>query len=167
MASTGARGSRSARPGTSVVVTRSRAADRRCGLASGTIRASCVLLGMLACVGCASGAQTQEPPPLLVADASGTSMADISDHVRDDATLMVQDVSVVVDATPSYNASQQTSTQWIVVAACSDSRTIDDAGTVEVAVIPADDYDDAVRAQVADGEMASTVVCDGLPDKSS
>jgi ABC-type glycerol-3-phosphate transport system substrate-binding protein len=124
-------------------------------------------LQIAACAACALALancndQGQDHPDhLAIADVSGKSIADVSDHVPSEATFLVQQPSMGSEDAPLYDSSQQESTRWIVLAGCSEQKDVDDSDTVEVSVIPQDDYDKSIKSQVASGELADTVTCDG------
>jgi hypothetical protein len=124
-------------------------------------------LQVAACVACTlvltncNDRGQDQPDPLAVADVSGKSIADVSDHVPSDATYLVQQPSIGPSDAPLYDASQQESTRWIVLAGCSDQKNLDDSTSVEVSVIPEDDYDTSIKSQVASGDLAETVTCEG------
>lgn len=114
----------------------------------------------LALTNCGDRGQDQ-PDPLAIADVSGKSIAEVSDHVPSDATLLVQQPSIGSKDAPLYDSSQQTSTRWIVLAGCSDQKDLDSSDSVGVSVIPQDDYDKSMKSHVASGDLADTVTCDG------
>lgn len=119
----------------------------------------------LALAGC-SDHRSDQPAPLAIAGISGKSMADVSGHIRSETTLLVQQPSLGAKDAPLYDGSQQTSTRWIVLAGCSDQKTLDESSSVEVSVIPEEDYDDAMRSRAASGDLSDTVTCEGRTYRS-
>jgi hypothetical protein len=81
--------------------------------------------------GCGQGA-----PPLGVDEARGTTLDVVDAHLKQESSLTVQDLSVLVDAEPTYGRVATSPEEWLIVAACADTDVIDTATDVEVGVIP-------------------------------
>jgi hypothetical protein len=75
-------------------------------------------------------------PPLGVDEARGTTLDVVDAHLRQESTLIVQDLSVLVDAEPTYGRVATSPEEWLIVAVCADTDVIDTATDVEVGVIP-------------------------------
>lgn len=93
--------------------------------------------------------------------AVGKSLETVNDIVTDQTTLLVQDVSPRVGEVAAFE-DPDAGDEWSVVAACADSTKIENAKTVEVAVIPKSAYTEAVKAEVKAGEFDDAVACNGL-----
>ena len=89
----------------------------------------------------------------------GKTMGEVDNVLPDDATYMVQDVSTLFKAKPSYTESDFGSSRWTVVAACSSAASLEDSDTIELAVAPTDAVSESDRAAARDGEYASAVTC--------
>ncbi|MHA7133828.1 hypothetical protein [Oerskovia turbata] len=69
-------------------------------------------------------------------EARGSTLDVLDAHLSEETTLMVQDLSVLLDAEPTYGRTSASPERWLIIAACADTDVIDTATTVEVAVIP-------------------------------
>lgn len=82
------------------------------------------------------GGCAQSEPPLGVDETRGSTLDVVDAHLSQETTLMVQDLSVLLDAEPTYGRVATFPQEWLIIAACADTDDIDTATTVEVAVIP-------------------------------
>ncbi|QUB99057.1 hypothetical protein [Cellulosimicrobium cellulans] len=83
-----------------------------------------------------SGGCGPSVPPLDVDDTRGNTLDVVDAHLGQESTLIVQDLSVLVDAEPTYGSVASSPEEWLIVAACADTDVIDTATDVEVGVIP-------------------------------
>jgi hypothetical protein len=82
------------------------------------------------------GGCAQSEPPLGVDEARGSTLDVVEAHLGQETTFIVQDLSVLVDAEPTYRSNTISPEDWLVIVVCADSDVIDTATGVEVAVIP-------------------------------
>lgn len=81
-------------------------------------------------------------------------MAAFSPHVHQHTMLVVQDQSPLVGVKASYSPGlDQKSDRWIVTAVCANNRTIDDATSVEIVVIPREKVTPAVKEKMRAGKF--------------
>ena len=111
------------------------------------------LVATLASSGCGVVSST------TVSDAPGKSLEFVEDRLQPDVTLLIQDVSPRVGLAASYGLGDDG--LWTVVALCADSAVLDNATSVEVAVVPQRAVDVAVRNLIRDGAFRAAVDCDG------
>ncbi|MFJ4223816.1 hypothetical protein [Microbacterium sp. NPDC089695] len=90
----------------------------------------------------------------------GKTFAEVDQHLPDDATYLVQDVSPIFDVDPSYNGDQFGSSQWTVVAACADEKWLETSTTIEIAVAPTASVSAAELASARAGDYSDSLVCD-------
>ncbi|MFC7431811.1 MULTISPECIES: hypothetical protein [unclassified Agrococcus] len=76
-----------------------------------------------------------------------------------DTTLLVQDVSVLLDVAPAYDANDDGSA-WVVVAACADAADVLEAATVEVAVLPVLEAPSDLDERIDADDFTDAVSCD-------
>ncbi|MFC8597599.1 hypothetical protein [Isoptericola sp. NPDC057191] len=110
--------------------------------------------GLIACAAfllCACGSQAALAPEA----ARGQTLDVLNQHTPASAQVVVQDVSTIVDLEPSYPVGAPES--WIILAACADSATIDDASYVEVSVIPAESTTRELRGRIQENDFRPTV----------
>ncbi len=113
-------------------------------------------LGVVVCLsGCA-------PSGLQIDETVGVSLGIVYDHVREEATILIQDVSPRVDLESSFVDGVSDRSAWVVVSSCANDAVVDEASTTEVAVIPRDAYVKSVKTAIAAGGFADAVSCDGL-----
>jgi hypothetical protein len=94
------------------------------------------------------------------ADIVGRTFAEADPDLPENAQYLVQDVSVEFDQKPSYNADQFGSSQWTVLASCSDEDTLQASSVIEIAVAPTSEVGDQEVEAARNGEYADLVTCD-------
>lgn len=84
-----------------------------------------------------------------------------------DVYFIVQDVSNLVGIEPSYTPQDYGSPSWEVVALCADQPTLQNATSIEIAIIPALGATEDVTKNAREGAYADSVTCDERPYRSS
>lgn len=116
--------------------------------------------------GCSSTASPEPTPTPLGAPLTsyvGLGFDSVTTKLRPDTTVAVQDVSVLVGKDPTYTQIAFGSPEWDVVAICADQETLEEATSVEVAIVPVADASSSFLNGVREGEQESTVTCEGRP----
>ena len=94
-------------------------------------------------------------------DLLGLALETARSSFPEDATVLIQDVSPVVELDASYQDGVADD-RWTVVSACSSADLIADSDLVEVAVIPSGAFTPAVEERMNDGEFRDAVTsCEG------
>lgn len=96
---------------------------------------------------------------LAPAEALGRPIYEVESHVDDGASLTIIDLSEEFDRKPAFTDNEKTTDAWVVVAACSSARVIDDSDLIQLAVIPSDLYADADLDPDELQSFASSVNC--------
>jgi hypothetical protein len=86
----------------------------------------------------------------------GRSLDDARVDFPAEATVLIQDISPVVELPPTYRDGEGED-RWTVVSACSSSELIAESDLVEVAVIPTSSFTPAIENQMKDGAFADAV----------
>jgi len=89
-------------------------------------------------------------------DVVGKTLSAVNETFPDDALFLVQDASAAVGRQATYNSSQLESDLWTIVAACSSAPTVEASETIEIAVIPTDEWHGEQEG------FYQTVACEGL-----
>ncbi|MFC8597473.1 hypothetical protein [Isoptericola sp. NPDC057191] len=107
-------------------------------------------------------AACEGPDELSVKDAPGQTLDVVNEHVPDDASFVIQDVSPVVGVAASFDESN--TDEWTLLAACADAQVIDQAATIEVSVVPSSRVTNEVRSKIEAREFGETVGDCTAPD---
>lgn len=97
------------------------------------------------------------------ADLIGATLDTLTAGPGADATLLVQDASPRVGASPSYTGEPDLDAAWQIVAICTSDEDVARSAQIEVAVLPDDLVTPAVEADVAAGRFRDAVDCAGRP----
>lgn len=119
-------------------------------------RVAPILCGVVLLAGCTPSAV----PP---ADLIGATLDTLTAGPGADATLLVQDASPRVGASPSYTGDPDRDAAWQIVAICTSDADVARSSQIEVAVLPDDLVTPAVEAEVAAGDFRDAVDCAGRP----
>ncbi|MGN6503753.1 MAG: hypothetical protein ACTHKX_12750 [Pseudolysinimonas sp.] len=106
---------------------------------------------------------TPAAPAIPPADLIGASLDTLTEGPGADATLLVQDASPRVGASPSYTGDPDLDAAWQIVAICTSDADVARSSQIEVAVLPEDLVTPAVEADVASGSFRDAVDCAGRP----
>jgi hypothetical protein len=101
--------------------------------------------------------------PVAPADLVGATLDTLTEGPGADATLLVQDASPRVGASPSYTGEPDLDGAWQIVAICTSDADVARSAQIEVAVLPDDLVTPAVTADVAAGRFRDAVDCAGRP----
>lgn len=116
--------------------------------------------------GCSSTA-TPEPTPTSTGASLtsyvGLGFDSVTTRIRPDAGVVVQDLSVLVGKDPTYTPIAFGSPEWDVVAICADQEMLEEATSVEVAIVPVADASSSFLNGAREGEQEKTVTCEGRP----
>ncbi|HTL40527.1 MAG TPA: hypothetical protein VL294_03545 [Pseudolysinimonas sp.] len=115
-----------------------------------------MLCGVVLLAGCTPSAV---PPASLI----GATLDTLTAGPGADATLLVQDASPRVGATPSYSGDPDLDAAWRIVAICTSDPDVAKSAQIEVAVLPDDLVTAGVDAEVASGDFRDAVDCAGRP----
>ncbi|MBD8585989.1 hypothetical protein IFT90_15645 [Frigoribacterium sp. CFBP 8766] len=116
--------------------------------------------------GCSSPASPEPTPTPTGAPLTsyvGLTFDSVTSKLRPDTTVVVQDLSVLVGKDPTYTQIAFGSPEWDVVAICADQEMLEEASSVEVAIVPVADASPSFLNGVREGEQKSTVTCEGRP----
>ena len=125
-------------------------------------------LGALAVVLALTGCSGSVPPSPSPSDRPlgsflGGTFEQVTRQIPPDNFVVIQDVSVLADADPTYTAVNYGSPEWSVVALCADRPHLGDATSVEVAVIPTEVASSALLADARAGKHSDSVTCEDRP----
>lgn len=70
---------------------------------------------------------------------------------------------MLVGKDPTYTQIAFGSPEWDVVAICADQETLEEATSVEVAIVPVADASSSFLNGAREGEQENTVTCEGRP----
>lgn len=101
--------------------------------------------------------------PVAPAELIGATLDTLTEGPGADATLLVQDASPRVGASPSYTGDPDLDAAWQIVAICTSDEDVARSAQIEVAVLPGDLVTAAVEAEVAAGSFRDAVDCAGRP----
>lgn len=118
-------------------------------------RLAATLAAVMLCASAGCAADDGVAPSALV----GHRLDALTIELSLDTTLLVQDLSVLIDVVPSYDGNDDDGA-WIVIAACADAADVFEATTVEVAVLPALEAPSDLDERIDAGEFVDAVSCD-------
>ncbi|MFE6158718.1 hypothetical protein ACFQ7F_07345 [Streptomyces sp. NPDC056486] len=102
--------------------------------------------GIAAAAMALAGCGTQDEPPMPVDSLVGQSVAQVEGKVPEDASMVSYDLSKpVTGAKPRFGISDDgTHNDWIVVAACANTKNVEDKTRLAVGVLNTDAYSKAI-----------------------
>jgi hypothetical protein len=106
---------------------------------------------------------TPSEPAVPPAELIGAPLDTLTEGPGAGATLLVQDASPRVGASPSYTGEPDLDGAWQIVAICSSDADVARSAQIEVAVLPEDLVTSDVEADVASGSFRDAVDCAGRP----
>ncbi len=109
---------------------------------------------VLACLG---GCKSPDLTPIEEVVGQPYDLAIIK--LVEDITIVTQDASPRVNEMPAFDGSQLGSPDWIVVAVCSDVSFLEEARSIQFAVVPSRSYTREVQVAVERGDFEDSVIC--------
>ena len=102
---------------------------------------------------------SHENTSLAIYDLAGRPIIDVGIRIEKDTSLYIQDASPIVGMKPSYSASQQSSDQWTILAACADETSVETSHKIQVSVIPTTKISPSIRKSISSHRFNYTVDC--------
>ncbi|KJQ55734.1 hypothetical protein [Microbacterium sp. SA39] len=127
-----------------------------------------MLAVVLALSGCAEAPPpTPSPTGRPLGSFLGGTFEAVTREIPPDIFVIIQDVSVLADADPTYTAVNYGSPEWTVLALCADRPHLGAATSVEVAVIPHSVASSTMIANAREGAYSESVTCGDRPYRAS